>query len=159
MPANSLVSYIRNTITIKTRKTRDGRISYIYNYSLLFLSAMKVPDKLQIFLESLPENSREKNEYAGKIKKYKNECGCSMGAHFLFASILFCLLQLFFITKHFSHFSSLTLKQIAGGVLLIFLCGLAGKLTGISIAKARLYFLSRKILTCQPVQNGQTRGR
>jgi hypothetical protein len=96
-------------------------------------------------LEPLLEKMEEKDKvyYTAKIKKYRNECGCSMGAKFIFISIFLYSWYNLKILKELSFFT--TIKIVFMGIIIIFIGGLLGKLVGIFLARAKLLFVYRKL--------------
>jgi hypothetical protein len=77
-----------------------------------------------------------------KMAKYKNECGCSLGAQFMsvafFASLFFVIYEYhFFSMKFLSHLPFIALISIvAAGV---------GKLSGILFAKYKYNQISKQL--------------
>ncbi|MGH2566151.1 MAG: hypothetical protein ACRDE5_16655 [Ginsengibacter sp.] len=91
---------------------------------------------------SLPQEATA--PYLDKIKKYSDECGCSLGAKF---SVSALLLFIFYLLK-FADVRSLHITgDILYGLLFIFISGGAGKLIGIGISRIKLFFLYKSILS------------
>ncbi len=102
----------------------------------------RLADKLQAFLASLPEDSKDKTYYRDKIKAYSNECGCSMGASFLLGSV--GVLAAYLCLAMNWHDFHLT-KVLLLGLTFIIGSSICGKLIGIAIARVRLFMLFRSI--------------
>ena len=98
--------------------------------------------KLQSILETLEEKDRI--EYIDKIKKYKNECGCSMGGFFSLTSIFLYLIYNYLTLKNLTLF--VTAKIIFLGILITIVAGLLGKIIGITIARIKLFMLFHPLL-------------
>lgn len=93
----------------------------------------------KMLLDNLPDESEEKMLLAEKIRKYRTECGCSMGAKFLSAAIV--AVVLYFVI--FSHGQKSLMWNGVFCLLFIFISAGLGKLTGIGIARLRLGILLR----------------
>ena len=96
-------------------------------------------------LNAIPDDEINRVRCAEKIKKYSTECGCSMGAAFLFAAGGISVYWLFI---HIG-WKNIGLFQFAWqGALFIFFSALVGKGLGIGIARVKLlilyYSLSKK---------------
>lgn len=102
----------------------------------------KLQHKIHNYLDTLPNDSKEKIQYVEKIKKYKTECGCSLGAKFLFGSGLLYIAYIIFLNdnKSLSFF-----KAAIVGLLFIFFLSIVGKLLGIGIAKIKLKILYKSM--------------
>jgi|SRR5882762_2662021 len=99
--------------------------------------------KIENLLNSLPNDREEILPYIDRVKKYSHECGCSLGAKFLVASIGIFLIYFF----HANDFAIANLlKQIFLGILFIFTSSIAGKLIGIGIARIRLALLCKYLI-------------
>ena len=98
--------------------------------------------KIYAIVEGLEGQDKEKYKY--KIKKYKNECGCSMGGIFSILSMLFFIFYTFFIFKNLSLFE--VLKVVIGSIAITIIAGLIGKIIGILLARIRLLLLYRFLI-------------
>lgn len=98
----------------------------------------KLNDVEKMLLHSLPEGSEEKVRLVTKIRKYRNECGCSMGARFLVAATLATIL--YWVVLNEGGQVNILWRGLAS-LLFIFLSAVIGKLTGLSIARFRLCIL------------------
>ena len=118
-------------------------VSFIYLYpSAKRQQPVKLPDKVKQYLNTLPNGSQEKEYYVREIKKYNSECGCSMGARFLFGSLVIFIFYILFSKGH--PFSQM-LKTGLEGLLIVFIISLLGKLTGVGVARRRLQRLYKEI--------------
>lgn len=98
----------------------------------------KLNDVEKMLLHSLPEGSEEKVHLVTKIRKYRNECGCSMGARFLVAATFATILYWAVLSN---GVRVNILWSVLASLLFIFLSAVIGKLTGLSIARFRLGML------------------
>jgi len=89
-------------------------------------------------LSAIPDSEIDRDYYVGKIKKYSTECGCSMGAVFLFAAAGISLYWLFI---HVGWKNIHLLNFLWQGCLFVFLSALLGKALGITIARIKLRML------------------
>lgn len=89
-------------------------------------------------LNAIPDNEIDRGRYAEKIKKYSTECGCRMGAAFLFAAAGISFYWLFF---HIGWENIHLLQFTWQGCLFIFSSALLGKALGIGIARIKLFIL------------------
>lgn len=89
-------------------------------------------------LNAIPEDEIDRDLYASKINEYSNECGCSMGAVFLFGAIVI-FICLFFINTGWRN--GHLFKYIWQRLLFIFLSATVGKIFGIGIARIKLVML------------------
>lgn len=106
--------------------------------------------KIESLLNDFPDENKNKSFYAERIKKYSNECGCSLGAKFLAASVSGTPLYLFL----FHDGKNTGMIKISLMVLLIiFISGITGKLIGIGIAKIKLLLLYRYLLHKRNIKN------
>lgn len=94
----------------------------------------------KMLLDSLPDESEEKILLTEKIRKYRNECGCSMGGKFLVASIIGG--TFYFVVVGAGKQGSIFWNGLTC-LLFIFISAGLGKLTGIGIARLRLSILLR----------------
>ncbi|MGH2644117.1 MAG: hypothetical protein ACRDE2_09225 [Chitinophagaceae bacterium] len=92
----------------------------------------------KILLDYLPNGSEEKKLLVEKIRKYRNECGCSMGGKFLAASMV---AGAFYLVVGGAGKQGSIIWNGLICLLFIFICAGLGKLTGIGIAKLRLSIL------------------
>ncbi|HWZ02681.1 MAG TPA: hypothetical protein VNX40_03660 [Mucilaginibacter sp.] len=102
------------------------------------ISFKNIKRTINSILNAIPDNEIDRAYYAGKIKKYSTECGCSTGAAFLFAAAGFLIYWLFI---HVGWKNIHLVKSLWQGCLFIFLSALLGKALGIGIAKIRLLIL------------------
>ena len=82
------------------------------------------------------------NSLNEKMMKYKNECGCSLGAHFMTVAFIVSI----FITNYQKHF--IPMKFLSNLPLVIIISvGSAGvgKLTGILYAKYKYHQVSKQL--------------
>lgn len=93
----------------------------------------------KMLLENLPDGGTEKMLLVEKIRKYRTECGCSMGAKFLVAAIVAVVLYLVI----FNHGQRNLIWNGVFCLSFIFISAGLGKLTGIGIARLRLGILLR----------------
>lgn len=105
---------------------------------------------IEKILEGIPNDNKEKMLYVARIKKYSNECGCSWGEKFLMASIVavafYLVVYYDWRNENFVHISLTVL-------LLIFIGGGIGKLTGIIIAKIKLRMLYKSLINKHKFKN------
>jgi VIT1/CCC1 family predicted Fe2+/Mn2+ transporter len=99
-------------------------------------------DTLELLLYSFPEERQRLRPYVDRAEAYRNECGCSMGGAFLLGSLGLLILYAFL----FEGFAG---SNVLNGVLrasaFVFGAAVAGKLTGIGIARIRLALLYRQL--------------
>ncbi|MGV8964587.1 MAG: hypothetical protein ACOH2V_14565 [Candidatus Saccharimonadaceae bacterium] len=82
------------------------------------------------------------SELNEKIEKYKNECGCTLGAKFMSVAFVSSL----FITIWRYHFISMNFLWHVPLILLITICSAGiGKLSGILYAKLKYKQLSKQL--------------
>ncbi len=93
--------------------------------------------KTQSILETL--EVKDRSYYMDKIKKYRNECGCSMGGVFTIIAALFYVLYIYLAINDFSLF--MVAKTIFFGIVTILIAGLSGKIIGIFVARIKLLLL------------------
>ncbi|MEO8150901.1 MAG: hypothetical protein ABI723_24925 [Bacteroidia bacterium] len=93
--------------------------------------------KTQSILETL--EVKDRSHYMDKIKKYRNECGCSMGGVFTIISALFYVWYMHSALHDFSLF--MMAKIIFFGIISILTAGLFGKIIGIAVARIKLLLL------------------
>lgn len=86
---------------------------------------------------------------AKKLEKYRDDCGCGMGALFFIASIVFYLSYLLFI-PNVDGIGSVRATVI--GVVIAFISSIIGKSIGIGIARIRYTLLIRSIKTRRRLQ-------
>ncbi len=102
----------------------------------------KTDDIIERVLRSFPEERENLLQYVDRVKAYKNECGCSMSGAFLVGS--FGLVILYGLL--FNGFEGRYLITNAlQGTAFVFGAGIAGKLTGIGVARVRLTLLYRHL--------------
>jgi hypothetical protein len=106
---------------------------------------MNVRMKYQIgnILASIPNDDETKIRYVEKIKKYRNECGCSWGANFLMASLGGIIMYLIF---YFDWQNVNPFKLILTVALPIFISSGIGKMIGIGLAKIKLQLLYKSLI-------------
>ena len=97
---------------------------------------------LDELLRSVPEERESLRPYLERAEAYSNECGCSMGGAFLAASlgllILYCFLFNVIGRGH-------VLADALWGTTFVFSASIAGKATGVAIARIRLALLIRRL--------------
>lgn len=98
---------------------------------------------IENLLISFPRDREEILHHADNMRKYSSECGCSLGALFLAASLAAYALYLFFWDLSAAHLP----RDILWGMLFIFVSSIVGKLIGIGIARIRLALLYRYLST------------
>jgi hypothetical protein len=102
----------------------------------------KTENIIERLLHSFPEERENLLQYVDRVKAYENECGCSMSGAFLAAS--FALLILYgFLFKGFE--GGYLITNALKGTAFVLGAGIAGKLTGIGIARFRLSLLYRHL--------------
>jgi len=111
------------------------------DYQRLYMK--KTSFKIENLLDSFPNDREKILLYVDRVKKYSNECGCSMGAKFLMASIGIFLI--YFFHSNDCGIANL-LKEFLFGMLFIFTSSIIGKLIGIGIARIRLARLSKYLI-------------
>lgn len=79
---------------------------------------------------------------AEKLKKYRHECGCGMGAAFFIAS---GILYIAYICLMPGAAGIGFVDGAVTGVIVVFVSSIVGKFTGIAIARLRLALLTRAI--------------
>jgi hypothetical protein len=92
-------------------------------------------------MNSFPNDEPERLRYVDAVKKYRNECGCAMGARFLAAAIAIAAIDFFL----WPDFSIGVVKKILWAALLIFTSTIAGKFAGIGLARIRLALLYKSL--------------
>jgi len=104
--------------------------------------------KIENLLSSFPNDRQEIHLHVDRLKKYKDECGCSMGAKFLIASMGIFIIYFF----HSHHFGIVDLlQQILLGIFSIFTSSIVGKIIGIGIARIRLALLYKHLFAKYPI--------
>ncbi len=98
-------------------------------------------EEIRELLEAL--EIKERNQYVDKIKKYRKECGCSMGGLFVIISLAGYVAYTWSVFHEVSLFSAA--KIIFTGIVIVFVAGLVGKITGIYLAKIKLLLLYRSL--------------
>ena len=99
-------------------------------------------DVLEYLLRSRPEQRDRLQPYVRRAKAYSNECGCAMSGAFLVVAMALVMIRGF---SHHGVFQAGILSQLVACWMLVFAAGLAGKLTGIAIARVRLALLYRDL--------------
>lgn len=98
---------------------------------------------------SFPEERESLRRYLERAKAYGNECGCSMGAAWLVGSLgLLIVYGVFFHGFGKGHL----MAGAFWGTAFVFAASLAGKLTGIGLARIRLALLLRHLRIHYPVK-------
>jgi hypothetical protein len=99
-------------------------------------------DILQRLWRALPEETDKLRPYVEKVKSYRNECGCAMGGVFLIGSLLLLVVDgLFFNGIIGGHWLTTALR----GTAFAFGASIAGKATGIGVARIRLALMYREL--------------
>ena len=81
--------------------------------------------------------------YLEKIRNYKTECGCSLGAIFMISAIISFTGHTLFLVD----WSRLNLVKMGlSGLFFIMLAAAVGKLVGITIARVKLKLLYRYLI-------------
>ena len=88
------------------------------------------------FLFTAPK--QEQSLHLQRIKKYSTECGCNLEAIFTVSGMLMALIWII-------EFHDLSLVTLLSLLVITFISGLLGKLTGISIARIKLYHLCKTL--------------
>ena len=91
---------------------------------------------------TLPSERGALLPYVEKAKAYRNECGCSTGAGFFGASLVFLVVRGIFF--HFAA-NGRWLSAVFGATLLVFGASILGKAFGIGVARIRLLLLYRDL--------------
>lgn len=108
----------------------------------------KTTIKFENLLLAFPDDREEILLSVDRAKQYRGECGCSLGAKFLIASLgIFGIY--FFVFGDIDLISMLW--EILLGLLFIFVATLVGKFMGIGIARIRLALLYRSLLAKYPI--------
>ena len=101
-------------------------------------SFKNIKKTINSLLNAIADDEIDRARYAEKIKKYSTECGCSMGAAFLFAS---AGISGYWFFIHVG-WKNIHLFQFAWqGALFILVSALMGKGLGIGIARIKLLIL------------------
>jgi len=101
--------------------------------------AESVLDRL---LRSLPDEREHLRPYVDRAKALSSECGCAMGGAFMVAAL--ALVIGFEIVNAGSPHSSVIVRVLRDAAI-VFGAGVAGKLTGLAIARVRLAWLYHEI--------------
>ena len=100
------------------------------------------PGLLEFLLRSFPEERQRLRPYVDRAEAYHHECGCSMGGAFLVGSLGLLMLYAVF----FDGFAgSSVLNGVVRASAFVLGATVAGKLTGIGIARIRLALLYRHL--------------
>lgn len=91
---------------------------------------------------TLPSERGNLRPYVERAKAYRNECGCSTGAAFFGASLLFLVVRGIFF--HFAA-NDRWFSAIFHATLLLFGAAILGKAVGIGVARIRLLLLYRDL--------------
>src|SRR3989442_4638199 len=97
--------------------------------------------KIEELLNSFPNDEPERLRYVDEVKKYRNECGCAMGARFLAVAITIAAIDFFLAPDLVSG----VIRKVLLATLFIFTATITGKFTGIGIARIRLAFLYKAL--------------
>lgn len=97
---------------------------------------------LEHFWRTHPSEREELRPYAEKARAYRNECGCSMGAAFLAASIVILVIRS--AVFHFAV-NGRWFMAIVHAIVLMLGAAILGKLVGIAAARIRLLLLYRDL--------------
>jgi len=100
------------------------------------LTLKTIKSKITSVLNAIPVDEIDRSRYAEKIKKYSTECGCSMGAVFLFASAGGFIY--WFLVHEGWKSGHVMISYAWQGALFVFFSALLGKLAGIGIARIKL---------------------
>lgn len=100
------------------------------------------PQVLEQLLRSLPEERESLRPYVERAEAYSNECGCSMGGAFLAGSLGLLILYSFLFNV---IGRGGVLAAALWGTAFVFGASIAGKATGIAIARIRLALLIRRL--------------
>lgn len=79
------------------------------------------------------------SNYYSLAKQLNDECGCSLGAFFLFATLIGVSSYALLVPQ------SISLRMALISVLLVFVFGILGKMFGLTIAWVRLLLLYRTL--------------
>lgn len=105
--------------------------------------------KIENLLNSSTHDREEILLYVNRVKKYSSECGCSLGATFLMASIGVFIIYLF-LSNGFGVAN--LLNQLLLGIFFIFTSSIVGKLIGIGMARIRLALLYKYLIARYQIQ-------
>lgn len=100
----------------------------------------KIVFNIQLLLQDLSLDSKDKARYAEKISRYNKECGCALGSFFAVISMI--------IFTNYIIFSSHKIgwASFVYGFIFIMLSSALGKLSGIGLAKIKLILLYQFLL-------------
>ncbi len=118
---------------------------YLCGRSTLMKRPLFNPERI---LNAFPESREEILRCTTRFKKYSSDCGCSMGAMFLLASVAIYLAYLVVSQDWRTHFP----RQLLFGIVLIFISSALGKLIGIGLARLKLAVLQKYLMARFPLQ-------
>lgn len=102
----------------------------------------KLSHKIDEILRTYP-NCMTKEAYVRKLRKYRNECGCKLGAIFLFLSLTLSIVHFMYVT---SRDWSIILGQLVMYLFFVLISTVVGKFAGILNAFLRLYLLYKSLI-------------
>lgn len=102
----------------------------------------KARNVIEQVLHSYPQERERLRPYIDRIKAFSNDCGCAMGAAFMVGALIL-LFAYGFLLNGFG--GSHLLAGVLGGIAFVFCASIAGKLTGIGLARIRLGLLRRRL--------------
>jgi hypothetical protein len=97
---------------------------------------------LDRLLRSLPDEREQLRPYVDRAKALSNECGCAMGGAFMVAALV--LVIGYEVVAGWAGPSNVLVRVLRDAAI-VFGAGVAGKLTGIGIARVRLVWLYREL--------------
>lgn len=91
-----------------------------------------------------PPELDEIRRYHERARKYRGECGCSLGAIFLMVSVGISVLFVGLFPARVAHHA---LHYVGVAIAFVFSSTIVGKLTGISVVRVRLAPLHRQFVS------------
>jgi hypothetical protein len=104
---------------------------------------------IERLLKAIRDDDRAKPAFDRAYRRYRNDCGCALGAKSLILSIIAYVAYLATPLSP-SEFPTHLVRTIVLGVLFVLFSTVTGKLVGIKIARWRLRLLHRSLVeyTC-----------
>jgi VIT1/CCC1 family predicted Fe2+/Mn2+ transporter len=93
---------------------------------------------VDVLLAQMPADHPERPALQARAIEYSQDCGCSMGGYFLAGAAAFAII-------YFAIFGGFSFRTAVASAVLVLLAAVAGKLTGLLIARLRLTLLRRSI--------------
>ena len=97
---------------------------------------------LDTLLRSLPDEREHLRPYIDRAKALSSECGCSMGGAFMVTAL--ALVVGYEVVSAGSAQPGVIGRVLRDGAI-VFGAGIAGKLTGLAVARVRLAWLYREL--------------